>query len=299
MAWVVQTQVETKFDVKVKSEEQTAEKCECEMLKGEVEDLEDSMRKSNVDLETVKEEVERLQRKEMMYKQEIEVMVDTKTSLQAQVKSLEDMVTGQEVKQRGAEALTSLLEEKLEATEEKLKVANLELNNTNLSLEEESRKRRALQAKVEQYEEKEEKNDEEMRKIKEDLEAMCQDVAKSKQTLSITEVELKEALDAVETSKKSFEERNCELEQTKLMCDEHKKMDRLREAKIVQLEDENDALKQGVEESLTNFEVLEKELRVKTMAAEKLAQDLETERLGQVEYKKEMEEAIQGILDEV
>merc|ERR1711874_572194 len=140
------------------------------------------------------------------------------------------------------------------ATEEKLKVANLELDNTNLSL-------------------------------KEDLEAMCQDVAKSKQTLSITEVELKEALDAVETLKKSSEEKNSELEQTKSMCDEHKKMDRLREAKIVQLEDENDALKQGVEESLKNFEVLEKELRVKTMAAEKLAQDLETERLGLVEYK--------------
>ena len=37
---------------------------------------------------------------------------------------------------------------------------------------------------------------------------------------------------------------------------------------------------------------------MKTLAAEKLAQDLETERLGQVEYKKEMEEALQGILDE-
>ena len=51
-----------KFDVKCKLQDQTAEKCpECEMWKINVEDLEDTVRKSNVDLEMVKEELGRLQ----------------------------------------------------------------------------------------------------------------------------------------------------------------------------------------------------------------------------------------------
>lgn len=290
----------SKFDVKVKPcelQEQTAEKCpECEMWKVKVEDFEDAVRKSNDDLETVKEELGRLQRKETMFKDEIEAMVDARTSLQAQFKTSEDMVTGQEVKLRGVEALTSLLEEKLEATEERLKVANVELDTTKMSLEEESRRSKALQAKVEQYEDKEEKHDDEIGKMKEDLEAKCQEVAKLKQALSITEIDLKEAVDIVETLKKSFEEKNGEFEQVKLMCDEHKKMGSLREAKLVQLEDENDALKQRIEGSQARLEGLEKDLQVKMMAAEKLAQDLETEKLRQLEYKQEMEEAIQGIL---
>jgi len=42
-----------KFDVKCKLQDQTAEKCpECEMWKINVEDLEDTVRKSNVDLES-------------------------------------------------------------------------------------------------------------------------------------------------------------------------------------------------------------------------------------------------------
>merc|ERR1719222_18747 len=231
-----------------------------------------------------------------MLKDEIEVLVDTRTSLQAQVKTSEDMVTGQEVKLRGAVALASLLEEKLEANEERLKVANVELDTTKMRLEEESRRSKALTAKVEQYEDKEEKNDDEIGKIKEDLEAKCQEVAKLKQALSITEVDLKETVDIVENLKKSFEEKKGELEQAKLMCDEHKKMGSLREAKFVQLEDENDALKQHIEGSQARLEGLEKDLQVKMMAAEKLAQDLETEKLGQLEFKQEMEEAIQGIL---
>ena len=121
-----------------------------------------------------------LQRKETMLKDEIEVLVDTRTSLQAQVKTSEDMVTGQEVKLRGTEALTSLLEEKLQATKERLKVANVELDTTKMRLEEEFRRSKALQAKVEQCEDKEEKNDDEIGKNKEDIEAKCQEVAKLK-----------------------------------------------------------------------------------------------------------------------
>jgi len=289
-----------KFDVKAKScelQEQSAEKCpECETWKLKVEDLEDVVRKSNVDLETCKDELERLQRKEMTFKDEIEVMVDARTSLQAQVKTSQDMVTGQEVKLRGAEALASLLEEKLEATEARLKVASVELDTTNLTLEEESRRRRALQAKVEQYEDKEEKNVDQMRKIEEDFEAKCQEVAQLKQGLSITEVDLKEAVDIVETLKKSFEDKNDDLDQAKLKCDEHKMMGSLREAKLVQLEDENDALKQRIEESQARLEGLEKDQQVKMLAAEKLVQDLETEKQRQMEYKQEMEEAIKAIL---
>jgi len=289
-----------KFDVKAKScelQEQSAEKCpECETWKLKVEDLEDVVRKSNVDLETCKDELERLQRKEMTFKDEIEVMVDARTSLQAQVKTSQDMVTGQEVKLRGAEALASLLEEKLEATEARLKVASVELDTTNLTLEEESRRRRALQAKVEQYEDKEEKNVDQMRKIEEDFEAKCQEVAQLKQGLSITEVDLKEAVDIVETLKKSFEDKNDDLDQAKLKCDEQKMMGSLREAKLVQLEDENDALKQRIEESQARLEGLEKDQQVKMLAAEKLVQDLETEKQRQMEYKQEMEEAIKAIL---
>ena len=184
----------------------------------------------------------------------------------------------------------------MEATEERLKVANVELGTTKMSLEEESRRSKALTAKVEQYEDKEEKNDDEIGKNNEDIEAKCQEVAKLKQALSITEVDLKEAVDIVEALKTSFEEKNGEFEQAKLMCDEHKKMGSLREAKLVQLEDENDALKQRIEGSQARLGGLEKDLQVKMMAAEKLAQDLETEKLGQMEYKQEMEEAIQGIL---
>jgi len=254
------------------------------------------VRKSNVDLETCKDELERLQRKEMTFKEEIEVMVDARTSLQAQVKTSQDMVTGQEVKLRGAEALASLLEEKLEATEARLKVASVELDTTNMTLEEESRRRRALQAKVEQYEDKEEKNVDQMRKIEEDFEAKCQEVAQLKQGLSITEVDLKEAVDIVETLKKSFEDKNDDLDQAKLKCDEQKMMGSLREAKLVQLEDENDALKQRIEESQARLEGLEKDQQVKMLAAEKLVQDLETEKQRQMEYKQEMEEAIKAIL---
>ena len=80
------------------------------------------------------------------------------------------------------------------------------------------------------------------------------------------------------------------------MSHEQEKMDSVREAKLAQLEDENNALKQSIEGSRTRLEGLEKDLHVKMMAADKLAQDMEAEKLGQMEYKKEMEEAIQGIL---
>ena len=231
-----------------------------------------------------------------MFKEEMEVLLDTKTSLQAQVKSLEEVVTDHEVKQRGTEAVTSLLEENLEAAEEKLNAANVKLDTSLMSLEEESRRRKALQAKVEQHEEKEAKSDQEMRKMKEELECKCQEVASTKQALLMTEVDLKETAAASETLKKSFEERSVELEQAKLVSVEYGKMASLREAKLVQLGDENNALKQCIEGSQARLEGLEKGLQVKMMVADKLSQDMEAEKLGQIEYKKEMEEAIMGIL---
>merc|ERR1719376_677993 len=165
-----------------------------------------------------------------------------------------------------------------------------------MSLEEESRRTNALQVKVEDYEEKEEKTDQDMLKIKEELECKCQEAASSKQALSMTEVDLKETAAALETLKKSFDERSVELEQSKLASNEHEKMGSLREAKLAQLEDDNNALKKTIEGSQTRLEGLEKYLEVKMIAADKLAQDIEAEKLGQMEYKKEMEEAIQGIL---
>merc|ERR1719239_470194 len=149
---------------------------------------------------------------------------------------------------------------------------------------------------VEQCEEKEAKTDQEMRKMKEELECKCQEFTSSKKTLSMTQVDLKETAAALETLKKSFEERSVELEQAKLMSVEHEKMASLREAKLFQLEDENNALKQCIEGSQARLEGLEKDLQVKTIAADKLSHDMEAEKLGQIEYKKEMEEAIMGIL---
>ena len=112
----------------------------------------------------------------------------------------------------------------------------------------------------------------------------------------MTEVDLKETSATLETLKKSFEERSVELEKSKLTSDEHEKMSSLREATLVQLEDENKALKQCNEGSQARIEGLEKDLQVKMIAADKLAQDMEAEKLGQIEYKEEMEEAIQGVL---
>jgi len=261
-----------------------------------LEDSEEAVRQSNADLEMVKEELGRLQRKETMFKEEMEVMLDTRTSHQAQIKSLEEMVTEHEVKQRRAEAMTSLLGEKFEAAEERLKAANVELDTNLMSLEEESRRTKCLQAKVEEYENKEEKTDQEMLKFKEELECKCQEVASTKQALSMTEVDLKETAAALETLKKGFEEISVEFEQSKLLSNEQEKMASLGEAKLVQLEDENNALKQSIEGSQARLEGLEKDLHVKMVAADKLAQEMEAEKLGQMEYKKEMEEAIQGIL---
>merc|ERR1719234_504530 len=112
------------------------------------------------------------------------------------------MVTEHEVKQRGAEEVTSLMDKKLEATEKRLTAANVELDTCLMNLEEESRRTKCLQTKVEEYEDKEEKTDQEMLKIKEELECKCQEVASTKQAFSITGVDLKETAAALDTLKK-------------------------------------------------------------------------------------------------
>ena len=49
--------------------------------------------------------------------------------------------------------------------------------------------------------------------MKEELECKCQEVASSKQALSMTEVDLKETSATLETLKKSFEDKNDDLDQ--------------------------------------------------------------------------------------
>ena len=66
-------------------------------------------------------------------------------------------MTDQEVKLKGAEAVTSLKLEKLEAMEDACEALNKELGSATLSLEEERRGRKALEAKALQYEERAEK----------------------------------------------------------------------------------------------------------------------------------------------
>ena len=150
-----------KFDITVKPfevQEQTSEKCpNCEVLKIKLEDSEGVVRTTKVDLEIAKEELGRIQRKEMIFKEEMEAMLDTKMNLQNQVKNMEELVTDQEVKLKGAEAVTSLKLEKLEAMEDACEVLKKELGSATLSLEEERRGRKALEAKALQYEERAEK----------------------------------------------------------------------------------------------------------------------------------------------
>ena len=95
------------------------------------------------------------QRREATIKEEKEVAHDLRTSLQTRIKSLEDLVTDEEVKKRGAEAMASMLEEKLEVAQEKLRAVKVELDTALMNLEGESRRAQTSQLKVQHYEEKE------------------------------------------------------------------------------------------------------------------------------------------------
>merc|ERR550534_3528970 len=180
--------IRAKFDVDVKPnklEEQVNETCPvCEVMKAKREELEETLKKSQEDSENSKKEMMRIQRKEATIKEEIEVAHDLRTSLQTRIKSLEDMVTDEEVKKRGAEAIASMLEEKLEVAQEKLRAVKVELNTALMDLEGESRRAQTSQLKVQHYEEKEERERNEMCQPKTLFESKCEEAENLKGQLS-------------------------------------------------------------------------------------------------------------------
>merc|ERR1719394_121651 len=113
---------------------------------------------------------------EATFKEEIEVAYDLRTSLQTRIKSLEDMVTNEEVKKRGAEAMASMLEEKLEVAQEKLRAAKVELDTALMDLEGELRRAQTSQLKVQHYEGKEERETNEMCQMKTLFQSKCEEV---------------------------------------------------------------------------------------------------------------------------
>merc|ERR550534_32696 len=180
--------IRAKFDVDVKSnklEEQVHETCPvCEVMKAKREELEATLKKSQEDSENAKEEMMRIQRMEATIKEEMEVAHDLRSSLQSRIKSLEDMVTDEEVKKRGAEAMASMLEEKLEVAQEKLRAVKVELNTALMDLEGESRRAQTSQLKVQHYEEKEERERNEMCQPKTLFESKCEEAENLKGQLS-------------------------------------------------------------------------------------------------------------------
>jgi len=96
---------------------------------------------------------------------------------------------------------------------------------------------------------------------------------------------------------KEVEVKSNELEDLQSRCRELKKKTSLQEAILFQLEDEKEKMKERMAENEERLESLDKEVQVKTMAAEKLLHDLEEEKLGHFEYKKQVEGAIEEILN--
>merc|ERR550534_1255446 len=261
--------IRAKFDVDVKSnklEEQVDETCPvCEMMKAKREELEATLKKSREDSESAKEEMMRIQRKEATIKEEMEVAHDLRSSLQSRIKSLEDMVTDEEVKKRGAEAMASMLEEKLEVAQEKLRAVKVELNTALMDLEGESRRAQTSQLKVQHYEGKEERERNEMCQPKTLFESKCEEAATLKEQLSKHEMELREASDVVEVLKKEVEVKSSELEDLQNRCGKLEKKTSLQEALLFQLEDEKEKLKERLAENEERLESLDKEVQVKTM----------------------------------
>ena len=293
--------IRAKFDVDIKlnqPEEQVNEMCPvCEVMKAKREELEETLKKSHEVSENAKEEMMRLQRMEATFKEEIEVAYDLRTSLQTQIKSLEDRVTDEEVKKRGAEAMASMLDEKLEVAQEKLRAVKVELDTALMNLEGESRRAQTSQLKVQHYEEKEEREKNEMCQMKTLFESKCEEAAALKEELSKYELELREASEVVEVLKKKVEVKSSELEDLQSRCGRLEKNTSLQEATLFQLEDEKEKMKERLADNEEKLVSLEKEVQVKTMAAEKLLHDLEEEKLGHFEYKKQVEGAIEEILN--
>ena len=293
--------IRAKFDVDIKlnqPEEQVNEMCPvCEVMKAKREELEETLKKSHEVSENAKEEMMRLQRMEATFKEEIEVAYDLRTSLQTQIKSLEDRVTDEEVKKRGAEAMASMLDEKLEVAQEKLRAVKVELDTALMNLEGESRRAQTSQLKVQHYEEKEEREKNEMCQMKTLFESKCEEAAALKEELSKYELELREASEVVEVLKKKVEVKSSELEDLQSRCGRLEKKTSLQEATLFQLEDEKEKMKERLADNEEKLMSLEKEVQVKTMAAEKLLHDLEEEKLGHFEYKKQVEGAIEEILN--
>merc|ERR1711962_417794 len=101
----------------------------------------------------------------------------------------------------------------------------------------------------------------------------------------------------VEVFKKEVEVKSSELEDLQSRCGKLVKNTSLQEAILFQLEDEKEKMKERLAENEERLESLDKEVQVKTIAAEKLLHDLEEEKLGHFEYKKEVEGAIEEILN--
>ena len=129
------------------------------------------------------------------------------------------------------------------------------------------------------------------------FESKCEEAAALKEEQSKYELELKEASEVVEVLKKKVEVKSSELEDLQSRCGRLEKNTSLQEATLFQLEDEREKMKERLADNEEKLVSLEKEVQVKTMAAEKLLHDLEEEKLGHFEYKKQVEGAIEEILN--
>ena len=129
------------------------------------------------------------------------------------------------------------------------------------------------------------------------FESKCGEAANLKEQLSKYELELGEASEVVEVLKKEVEVKSSELEDLQSRCGELERKTSLQEAILFQLEDEKEKMKERLAENEERLVSLDKEVQVKTMAAEKLLHDLEEEKLGHFEYKKQVEGAIEEILN--
>ena len=193
--------------------------------------------------------------------------------------------------------MASMLKDKLEGAQEELRTVKVELDTALMDLEGESRRAQTSQLKVQHYEEKEERDKNEMCQMKTLFESKCEEAVILKEQQSKYELELREASEVVEVLKKEVEVKSSELEDLQSRCGKLEKKTSLQKAILFQLEEEKEKMKERLAENEEKLVSLDKEVQVKTMAAEKLLQDLEEEKLGHFEYKKQVEGAIEEILN--
>merc|ERR1711962_431048 len=139
------------------------------------------------------------------------------------------------VKKRGAEAMASMLKDKLEVAQEELRTVKVELDTALMDLEGESRRAQTSQLKVQHFEEKEEREKNEMCQMKTLIESKCEEAANLKDQLSKHELELREASEVVEVLKKEVEVKSSELEDLQSRCGKLEKNTSLQEAIFYQL----------------------------------------------------------------